>query len=201
MCETKKCRKCGVEKPRSDFFADSTKTTGLQGRCKECKKDPSPCTAIPWEDRFWAKVSKPADGNGCWEWTAVLNEAGYGVFGVPGGIDRAHRISWRLKFGAIDAGMFICHKCDNRKCVNPDHLFQGSPRDNVLDMRSKGRMVAPPTMRGESNCRNRFSVEDVVQMRSEYRAGASIREICGRVGAWYNTVKRIVLHESWAHIE
>lgn len=83
------------------------------------------------QNRFWLKVAKVKDG--CWEWLASKNEAGYGIFGVGKDTDKAPRISWRLINGKIPTGLIICHKCDNPGCVNPDHLFLGTHKDNRQD--------------------------------------------------------------------
>ncbi len=113
----------------------------------------------PIESRFWRKVNKNTS-NGCWEWIAQIKppdkttEGGYGIFSCldynkgkyPNGNakqirKRAHRVSWELTFGSIPNEMCILHKCDNRKCVNPGHLFLGTVNDNNQDMIKKGRKI------------------------------------------------------------
>ena len=95
--------------------------------------------------RFWNKVQK---SNSCWEWVAAKNESGYGIFGVGKSTDKAPRIAWRLLKGEIPGTLIVCHKCDNPGCVNPEHLFLGTHKDNHLDAKNKGRHVQPPPMGG-----------------------------------------------------
>jgi hypothetical protein len=89
--------------------------------------------------RFWSKVDKDAP-NGCWEWTAALYGNGYGHFTITKRDHvSTHRFSYRLKHDDFDQSLQVLHSCDNRKCVNPDHLFQGTQLDNMRDMHAKGR--------------------------------------------------------------
>lgn len=80
---------------------------------------------------------------GCWIWTAQLNGAGYGVFGIRQAGQsvpvRAHRLSYEAYLGPVPEGLFVLHRCDTRSCVNPAHLFVGTQRDNIQDMIAKGR--------------------------------------------------------------
>lgn len=87
------------------------------------------------------KISK----NGCWLWVAsIVKSVGYGRFGMNGReVDYAHRASWRLHNGEIPSGMYVCHKCDVRRCVNPAHLFIGTAKDNSIDCFKKGRNKIP----------------------------------------------------------
>src|SRR4051812_130307 len=87
-------------------------------------------------ERFWDKVNK--DGE-CWEWIAGSRGRGYGAFKYKGKIHDAHRFSWYLTYGKWPS-MWVLHKCDNRKCVKPEHLFEGTAKDNFQDAVSKGRM-------------------------------------------------------------
>ena len=91
----------------------------------------------PLAERFWEKVHKTES---CWLWTAPpRNGWGYGQIRVDGKKEYPHRLSYILHKGPIPKDMVILHSCDNRKCVNPDHLSVGTPADNLQDMRNKGR--------------------------------------------------------------
>lgn len=93
-------------------------------------------------ERFWSKVSKHGFRR-CWPWKASRDRHGYGQF-KPGSYQnpkRAHRVAWELSFGPIPAGLAVCHHCDNPACCNPNHLFVGTHRGNMLDKARKGRIV------------------------------------------------------------
>lgn len=86
--------------------------------------------------RFWAKVMKTPD---CWVWTGKLMTSGYGVMSVGhSGSIGAHRASYEMEYGPFDKRLYVCHHCDNKRCVRPDHLFLGTQKDNMQDCVAKG---------------------------------------------------------------
>ncbi len=101
------------------------------------------------EERFWSKVDKSAGPDGCWLWTGTRAYHGaYGQFqfhSKAAGSARAHRLSWELTYGEVlDDKVFVCHRCDVPLCVNPAHLFIGTPADNMHDCIAKGRNSRGP---------------------------------------------------------
>lgn len=90
--------------------------------------------------KFESLINKSVNPSSCWEWGGATNKDGYGLFYIKGKKERlAHRIAYSIYKGEFPNELFICHHCDNPSCVNPDHLFAGTQKDNMKDMVSKKR--------------------------------------------------------------
>lgn len=155
---------------------------------------------VTLEERFWSKVDKRSDGE-CWEWQASLDTQGYGNFGLPRNdgtgrylTQRAHRVAWLLMRGPVERHEFLCHHCDNRKCVNPSHLFVGDHQSNMDDCVAKGRLG---DRRGESNSRAKLGPEDVLAIR---QSALPLHELATLYGVGRSAVWSARNAKSWAHL-
>lgn len=160
-------------------------------------------------ERFWAKTSK---SDACWEWIGTMLADGYGVLrvGRKDGMERksvkAHRFSWELHNGPIPAGLFVCHHCDNRRCVRPDHLFVGTAADNSADRDRKGRAgstagIPRPFAQGERHHNAKLSDAEAAAAKRMREAGASFALIGRKYGVCRQTIFKIVNGNSWRHVQ
>lgn len=146
--------------------------------------------------RFWMKVNRTSGPNGCWEWTKSLTDKGYGQHGIGGKMMRAHRIAYALEIGPIPSGYFVCHKCDNPKCVNPAHLWTGTCRDNMNDMLSKGRGTLFPS--GVANASSKLTMPQAIEIRGKYSYGKiGHRRLAREYGVTRVTIQQIIKMETW----
>lgn len=155
-------------------------------------------TSIP-EQLFWKNVT-PGSTDDCWEWQGYINDSGYGELRCgTGPLLRAHRVSYEIYKGVIPPNMHVCHSCDNRRCVNPAHLWVGTDADNVHDMDNKGRRVIVPHY-GEDHGMSKLTKEKVLQIRQLAQSGVSYEEIGRRFSISGVHAGRVAKGECWAHI-
>lgn len=141
-------------------------------------------------------MSKIATSNECWTWTGTRDADGYGVIKIQGRMHKAHRIAFRLAFGWIPTnGSYICHKCDNRSCVNPAHLFAGLPRDNSFDMVSKGRSA-----KGERVGTAKLTETQVREILSRLAHGETKKALAREYGVSDTLIRFIATGKTWRHI-
>lgn len=147
--------------------------------------------------RFMAKVSK--DESGCWIWTGAMRKSGYGAFGFGRATDYAHRASFRLFVGEIGEGLYVCHKCDNPKCVNPDHLFVGTAKDNMRDASEKGRVRLPKKeqmLRAENQPMSKLKNFQVLEIRSSTETNIALAKRYGVSDATISLARRGIKYGS-----
>lgn len=162
---------------------------------------------ISFQERF-ERHFIPEPNSGCWLWTAFIAENGYGHFCDADGENRgAHCVSWEIYRGQIPDGLHVLHTRDVRCCVNPSHLFVGTPFDNMQDAARKGRTCSgdefwsrkspEKVCRGEKNTQHKLSE---VQVSEIIVSPLGCRKLADRYGVSRQQIRRIVLNKAWPHV-
>ena len=147
--------------------------------------------------RFWNKVDKT---DTCWLWTGCLTLDKYGRFWFNNKIILAHRFSWEFHNGAIPEELFVCHKCDVRNCVNPDHLFIGTNDDNMKDMKQKGRADRTKKNKGEDVHFHVLTEEQVLDIRSRSKYHGLLSDLAKEFNLTPSGINRIIKRKTWKHL-
>ena len=132
---------------------------------------------------------------GCIEWTGQLDTDGYGQMSIFRNTMRVHRVSYVLNNGLVPKGKCVLHKCDNRKCLNPEHLFLGTSSENSKDRHNKDRDYHPG--RGSLHHNSTLTEQDVLEIRTK---NCSVNMYAERFNIHKETVRAIQKRRSWTHI-
>jgi len=135
---------------------------------------------------------------GCWEFPTT-DFYGYGQISYKCKSTRVHRLVWELNIGSIPKGLCVLHKCDNRACCNPEHLFLGTHKDNVIDMINKGRDSYGEN-KGERNGQSKLCVDDIIEIKKMLDMGYTCQEIADNFNVSRRAIGLIRSGERWRHI-
>lgn len=147
-------------------------------------------------EKFWQRVLKTET---CWLWQGSTQER-YGTVTYQGRKYFTHRLAWILTYGPIQASLHVCHRCDNPPCCNPEHLFLGTHRDNMLDAWDKGRMDNRYVLTGEEIGTAKLTAKDVITIRYFYALGITHQTLARRFNVSQSNINSIVLRQTWQSI-
>jgi len=188
----KTCIKCGECRGLECFHKDLARSDGLFPYCKLCRKiERKPAHRRPVHEVL--SQYKISEG-GCWEWAGVLSRDGYGMACYQGKRVRAHRLSLLNHLGVKGSDLLVLHKCDNRRCINPKHLYLGTNAENSKDMVDRGRSSSPY---GQLSSNAKITECKAKAILQDARAHKLIAE---EFGVAPSTVSAIKTGRRWGHL-
>lgn len=151
------------------------------------------------KNRFLSYVSLP-DDKGCMFWRGVVGNCGYGQFMLldKKKIIRAHRMSFKYFKGNLDDSMYVCHHCDKKLCVAPEHLFLGEAKDNTSDMIQKHRDIKA---KGNAHYLSKLKESDIIEIRNFRESGMTYLEISKIFNVHMQTIAAVISGRSWSHVK
>ena len=159
---------------------------------------PDHVTLPEFQEKFWSQVKR---GNDCWEWIGSLDQSGYGKLRIAQNRAhfRAHRVAYKIAYSVDPGHMYVCHKCDNPRCVNPRHLFLGTALDNNRDKMAKGRdRYADQSGSKNGNSKlNEAAAEQAIKMLA---TGMTNVAIAKELGVGHSLISRIRVGRSWQNL-
>lgn len=217
---TRVCNVCNKEKPICKFATMGKKKSHIRRRtCMEClnkkysnyykeyrKKHYQKRRRFKWKNSTHEEqiehMKKIFEGNvikkeGCWNWKRDINAKRYVKAYYLGHNIGAHRASWILHKGQIPEGMYVLHKCDNPRCTNPEHLFLGTPLDNMQDKTRKGRSKY---LRGSEKCEAKLDEKKIKKIRNLLKLGVTATRIAKDFNVCRQTISDIKRGKTWKHV-
>lgn len=149
-------------------------------------------------DKIHARSNKMPSG--CWEWNGSILANGYGCLGIDGKTEYSHRASFIAFKGPIPKSMDVCHTCDNRKCVNPDHLFSGTRKDNMQDCKAKGRTNKKGIGSGSKIGTSKLIEADIPAIFALVKSGKNFTEVGKIYLITRHSISNIINRKTWRHI-
>lgn len=182
------CPQCGTQYETSD----GTQVCCSRSCAKALRRARADATR---QARFWARVDRSGGPDACWPYQGNTQKGGYGRFAQ----ELTHRMAYTYTHGTIPDGLWVLHRCDNRPCCNPQHLYVGTIQDNNADRVNRGRTAKNPHY-GEDNGLAKLTEDQVRAIRRERAAGVTLRELVERYGTTEANISSVARRKLWKHV-